>query len=231
MRAPRTLARPPAGGQRTRRRPAARIDQVHQRERGDGELRHDQQRAGRVDPPQHRLPVRRRRPGRLVGPRGRPRRSGSRTSTTTSAAATRQNPPSERQRHSRPAGAQSGQRRGRQRYAQRLRALPDAHGQAALVPGEPAEDEPAAGREHRAARRSGQRQATSQPGIAVHRPARRSARCRPAPSPVASTTRSPRRSATAPQPISVSSSPIVGQATRKLASTSENPSCRSAGIR
>ena len=49
--------------------------------------------------------------------------------------------------------------------------------------------------------------------------------------PLDSTTRSPHRSAAAPQPISVSSSPTVGQATRMLASSSENPSCRRAGIR
>ena len=79
-------ARPAVGGV-----PAAGVDQEHQRERGHGELRDDQQRAGGVDPPQHRVPVgRAARCARRAAARRGP---GPARPATTSAAAARQNTP------------------------------------------------------------------------------------------------------------------------------------------
>ena len=53
-------------------------------------------------------------------------------------------------------------------HAQRLRALPDAHGQAPLAGGEPAQDQPAAGGVHRRPGGPGRGEAGAQRGRPVH---------------------------------------------------------------
>ncbi len=73
----------------------------------------------------------------------------------------------EQQRPGRAASSEGRQGRRCQRDAERLSTLPDAHREAALVPREPAEDQPAACGEHRAAGRAAQRETAPQRGRAV----------------------------------------------------------------
>jgi hypothetical protein len=78
-------------------------------------------------------------------------------------------PAEKQQRRAGAPAVQRGQRSRGQRDAERLRALPDTHRQAALVLGEPAQDESAARGEHRATGAAGGGQAQAEPHGTVHR--------------------------------------------------------------
>ena len=89
----------------------------------------------------------------------------------------------ERERGGPAVGADGGQGERRDSHAERLRALPDTHGQAPLASGEPAQDEPPAGGVDRCPGGPGRGQAGAQRGRAVHggpgqqdRPGQRQAR-------------------------------------------------------